>query len=109
MTWSVVAGEQPLMPQVSVMVSDLASDSGFTDEDATKVSIFLIGKLIGPKPDNQNLITRISKSEPELVRVFVAYDFGIGFSGFEFVFRRGDPEKGMRWAHFESLEQIPSE
>lgn len=91
------------------MVSDLASDSGFTDEDAKKVSIFFLEKLIGPKPENQKLATRIEKSEPELVRVFVCYDFGIGFSGYEFVYRRGDPAKGMRTAHFVSLEQIPSE
>ena len=96
------------MGRVQKLVSDLASTAGFSDEDAVRASVFFLEQLIGPKPDKQTLTTRVSESTPERVRVFAAYDFGDGFSGFEFEYRRGDPNKGMRWAHFTKLEQIPS-
>jgi hypothetical protein len=102
------APESP-MSRVRKLVSDLASASGFSDEDAVKVSVFFLEQLLGPKPGGQTLATRVSESTPDRVRVFTAYDFGIGFSGFEFEYRRGDPNKGMRWASFSKLEHIPSE
>jgi len=97
------------MSRVQKVVSDLASTAGFSDEDAVRASVFFLEQLIGPKPAKQTLSTRVSESTPDRVRVFAAYDFGIGFSGFEFEFRRGDPSKGMRWASFTKLEHVPSE
>jgi len=97
------------MSRVQKLVSELAATAGFSDEDAVKASVFFLEQLIGPKPAKHTLSTRVSESTPERVRVFAAYDFGIGFSGFEFEYRRGDPNKGMRWASFTKLEHIPSE
>jgi hypothetical protein len=102
-------GEEPsLMAQVWKMVSESASDAGFSDEDATKVSVFFLEKLLGPLPQGHKLVTRIGGSEPERVRIYVAYD-GVKFSGYEFEYGRGDPSKGMRWAHFVRLSHVPSE
>ena len=95
--------------RVQKLVTDLASTSGFSDEDAVKASVFFLEQLAGPKPADQKLSTRITEATPERIRVFAGYDFGIGFLGFEFEYRRGDPNKGMRWAHFSKLELIPSE
>jgi hypothetical protein len=106
---SLLCAEPSLMPQVWKMVSESASDAGFSDEDALKVSVFFMEKLIGPVPEGQKLVTRIEGSEPEGVRVFVAYDFGLKFTGFEFEYRRGNVQKGMRWAQFVRLSHVPSE
>jgi hypothetical protein len=106
---SSMAAEQPLMTRVSERVSKLASTSGFSDEDAVAAATFILEQLNGPKPEGQKLSSRVVISEPEKIRVFVAYDFGVGFHGYEIEFRRGDPKSGMRWAHFVSLTLIPSE
>jgi hypothetical protein len=105
---SLLSAEPSLMAQVWRMVTASASDAGFSDEDATKVSVFFLEELLGPLPQGQKLVTRIEGSEPERVRVFVAYE-GIKFSGYEFEYGRGDPKKGMRWAHFVRLSHVPSE
>ena len=104
-----IASEPSLMARVEERISELASNDGFSDDDAISTSVFFLEYLIGPKPNDQKLISRVVLSKAENVRVFVAYDFGIGFSGYEFEFRRGDQKKGMRWAHFLRLIQIPSE
>jgi hypothetical protein len=98
-----------LMQQITTQISELASPDGFTDEDAKKVAVSFLEKLIGAIPKDQKLSVRVVESKPELVKVFAAYDFGIGFSGYEFVFRRGDPAKGMRYGSFVSLTHVPSE
>ena len=97
------------MSRVQKLVTDLAATAGFSDEDAVTASVFFLEQLVGPKPADQKLSTRVAESTPERVRVFAGYDFGIGFLAFEFEYRRGDPNKGMRWAHFTKLEHIPSE
>ncbi len=109
----VLRADEPAKPtliqQISTQITELASTGGFTDEDATKVAVSFLEKLIGSKPADQKLSVRIVETKPEAVKVFAAYDFGIGFSGFEFEFLRGDPAKGMRYAAFVSLKHIPSE
>jgi hypothetical protein len=101
--------KQTVLVKVAKMIKELASTDGFSDEDATKVAVFFLEKLAGPKPADQKLFTRIDETKPESVTVFVSYDFGIGFTGFQFQFERGDPGKGLRFAHFVSLKLVPSE
>ena len=99
----------PLMKQVDQMARKLAADDGFTDEDATKVSIFLMEKLVGPTPADQKQSTRTVSSTPTSVRIEVAYDAGLAGTIFEFEFMRGNVAKGERFAHFMLLQRIPSE
>ncbi len=106
---TLVSAAPSLISRVAQQVSNLASTSGFSDEDAVSASTYILEQLNGPKSDNQELSSRIVSSESERIRVFVAYDFGIGFHGYEIEFRRGDPKRGMRWAHFVTLTLIPSE
>ena len=109
----ILNGAEPQKPtlivQVAKMVNELASSAGFSDEDAIKVAVFFLEKLAGPKPTEQKLSTRIVESKPESVTVYAGYDFGIGFTGFQFHFNRGDPNKGLRYASFVSLKHVPSE
>lgn len=97
------------MQELYQLVRDLAETDGFTDEDASKASVFLLEKLIGPKHENQTLSVQVRESEPESVTVFAGYDCGIGFTGYDFKFKRGDVSKGMRFAGFWSLTVVPSE
>lgn len=103
------ATPKPVLLQVSELITELAKDRGFSDQDAEKVSVLFLEKLVGSLPEGQKLSTRITASSPERVRVFASYDFGIGFTGFEIEFGRGNSAKGMSWAHFHLIEQIPSE
>jgi len=96
------------MREVSSLVATLASAGGFSDEDATKAAVFFLEKLLGPKPSEQQLSTRIIESKPGSITVYAGYDLGITTQRFEFQFRQGDPAKD-RWARFESLKDIPGE
>ena len=105
---------KPLIQLVSEKVSTLAEDGGFSDEDAISAAkMFFVG-LVGepgdnPLTKNAKLRTRIQKSStPAQVTVFVSYDFGKGYVGYNFRFSRGDVSEGKRWAHFNSLELVPS-
>ncbi len=100
--------EKPILEQVSNLVTKLASDSGFSDSDATEVAIFFFKDIQGPPFKDSKLATRIQISEPESVTVFVCYDYGPKFTGYDFTFKRGNITEGMRWAHFWSLQRIPS-
>ena len=99
----------PLMAEVSDLIGRLARDDGFLDEDAVKVSVFMLEKLRGEKYSDSNLITRISYSEPRRICVYAAYDNGLVSTGYEFEFLRGDPGRGMGYASFHSVESIPGE
>lgn len=97
------------MQEFRKMVRTLASDSGFTDNDALKASVYLLKILEGNGPKESRLSKTIKLSKPKSVIVFVSYDFGIGFIGYEVEFLRGDLQKGMRTASFKSISIVPSE
>ena len=108
-----VSGEKPKavtpITAFNKTITKLASEGGFSDDDAIKASFSFLEFLIGPKQEGQKKISRIVVSEAEKVRVFVSYDIGIKFFGYEFEYSRGDIKKGMRWAHFSTLKHISSE
>jgi len=97
------------MQQVSVKVRELASSSGFSDDDAIESAVFLHDKLVGPKRENDHLDARIAKSLPTTVSVFVSHGYGGVSSTYEIKFSRGDASMGSRTAYFESLRYHPSE
>jgi hypothetical protein len=109
---SILGAKEPqklsLFEQVTKMVTELAASEGFSDEDATKVAVFFLEKLVGPKSAKQTLYTRIDESKPERVRVIAAYDSSVPI-GFQFTFNRGDPKKGLRYAYFDSLRYMHAE
>jgi hypothetical protein len=111
----VPASPKPLIKQIAEEVTKLANDGGFTDDDAVfSAKMFFIGLVGLPEdyslPKDHKLNTEVRRSTtPEIVTVFVSYDFGIGFIGYDFTFHRGDVSKGMRYANFQSLQVVPSE
>jgi len=98
-----------LSSQVFKLINELALSEGFSDDDAVKAAVFFLEKQAGPKPVEQKLSTRVVESKPGSVTVFAGYDFGVGLTGFQFQFDRGDPDKGLRHAGFVSVKQVPSE
>ena len=106
---SVSANESKAAVPFNKVLADLASAEGFSDDDAIKASFVFLEFLIGAKQEGQKKVSRIVLSEPAKIRVFVCYDIGLKFFGYEFEYQRGDLKKGMKWAHFTTLQHIPSE
>ena len=95
--------DSSIMQQISVKVRELASSSGFSDDDATESAIFVYEQLTGSKPDKDRVQTRIAESLATAVSVHVWYGSGPHVT-YEIQFSRSG-----RTAYFESLRYHPSQ
>jgi hypothetical protein len=69
------AQQKPLMRSVDAKLKELVADGDFSDADATAAGEHVLALLVGPMPQGQKFISRVSREPRDRVLVFVAYEF----------------------------------
>ncbi len=87
-----------------VVAASKEAKGSISDEQFQGIAIELFKYLEGEPAQNQKLRARIQSTGEDKTKVvvFVSYDYGIGFLGYDFAFNR-------KWMALESITVVPSE
>ncbi len=82
------ARHKPLMHIVDARLKELIADGDFSDADAMSAGEQVLALLLGPVPQGQKFISRVSREPRDTILVFVAYEFTPGgkFTGYNLEF-----------------------
>ena len=92
------------MPLIYTEIKKLTADKEFSDADAVRVGRYILELLVGPMPQGRTFSSGVTEVDAEHIDVFVAYDFGVGFTGYTIRFSHGK----RRFGHVEIITHVRS-
>jgi hypothetical protein len=92
------------VPLIYTEIKKLTADKEFSDADAVRVGRYILELLVGPMPQGRTFSSGVTEVDAEHIDVFVAYDFGVGFTGYTIRFSHGK----RRFGHVEIITHVRS-